>query len=176
MWHAQGDQGKSVWKVKARQVKEHHKKMYPDYSYKPRKPSEKKRRMTKRKAAALQKQLVGSPFALDPDNPMMAQHPLDSSEAGKATFDAMVDQHNSGLVVNYDDLDIYTTSWTPIASAPQVAEANGVIAVDNSVGDGGFPGQFSLDQEYDFATSIAELERQASITFEDLDAELFGFI
>ena len=38
------------WKRKAEEVKVKHAKDHPDYQYQPRKPAEKKRRMTKRKA------------------------------------------------------------------------------------------------------------------------------
>ena len=41
------------WKRKAEEVKVKHAKDHPDYQYQPRKPAEKKRRMTKRKAEDL---------------------------------------------------------------------------------------------------------------------------
>ncbi|KAF2433016.1 hypothetical protein EJ08DRAFT_584699, partial [Tothia fuscella] len=45
-------------------AKEEHMKKYHRYSYQPRKPSEKKRRMTKKKAAPLQSETAVPSFAL----------------------------------------------------------------------------------------------------------------
>jgi hypothetical protein len=52
-WHAEPQEVKDIWHKLADQAKAEHKLKYPDYQYKPRKSSEKKRRMTKKKSAAL---------------------------------------------------------------------------------------------------------------------------
>lgn len=59
MWKNEEEQIKAAWKTKADDVKKEHMQMHPEYTYQPRKPSEKKRRMTKRKAAELQARADG---------------------------------------------------------------------------------------------------------------------
>jgi hypothetical protein len=53
MWRDEFESVKKQWKDKAESVKRQHLRDHPDYQYQPRKPHEKKRRMTKRKAMAL---------------------------------------------------------------------------------------------------------------------------
>ncbi|CAD0086787.1 unnamed protein product [Aureobasidium vineae] len=53
MWRDESEPIKKQWKDKAENVKRQHLRDHPDYQYQPRKPHEKKRRMTKRKAMAL---------------------------------------------------------------------------------------------------------------------------
>ena len=52
-WSREPTEIKARWKAVAEEIKKKHSEMFPDYQYQPRKPSEKKRRMTRRKAAAL---------------------------------------------------------------------------------------------------------------------------
>ena len=52
-WSRESTEVKARWKAVADEIKRKHSEMFPDYQYQPRKPSEKKRRMTRRKAAAL---------------------------------------------------------------------------------------------------------------------------
>lgn len=52
-WSRESAEVKARWKKVADDIKKKHSEMYPDYQYQPRKPSENKRRMTRRKAAAL---------------------------------------------------------------------------------------------------------------------------
>lgn len=52
-WKNEDEQTKDSYKTKAEEAKRKHLQDHPEYQYQPRKPSEKKRRMTKRKAAAL---------------------------------------------------------------------------------------------------------------------------
>lgn len=54
-WSRESAEVKARWKAVADDIKKKHSEMFPDYQYQPRKPSEKKRRMTRRKAAALAK-------------------------------------------------------------------------------------------------------------------------
>nr|QIA15779.1 mating type protein MAT1-2 [Venturia carpophila] len=51
LWKDESEDVKATWKAKADEAKQQHLLQHPDYSYQPRKPSEKKRRMTKRKMA-----------------------------------------------------------------------------------------------------------------------------
>ncbi|OCT48545.1 hypothetical protein CLCR_04128 [Cladophialophora carrionii] len=53
-WKSESEEVKNEWKAKAAQVKKQHALENPGYQYAPRKPSEKKRRMTARKLAKLQ--------------------------------------------------------------------------------------------------------------------------
>jgi len=50
MWKGEPQSVRDDWKRKADEIKSKHEKDHPNYQYQPRKPSEKKRRMTKRKA------------------------------------------------------------------------------------------------------------------------------
>lgn len=51
LWKDESEEAKAIWKAKADEAKQRHLQQHPDYSYQPRKPSEKKRRITKRKMA-----------------------------------------------------------------------------------------------------------------------------
>ncbi|TID16816.1 putative mating type 1-2-1 protein [Venturia nashicola] len=51
LWKDEREEVKAAWKAKADEAKQQHLQQHPDYSYQPRKPSEKKRRMTKSKMA-----------------------------------------------------------------------------------------------------------------------------
>lgn len=51
-WHNESDSVKSVWRLVADKIKRKHAEQNPGYQYAPRKPAEKKRRMTARKVAA----------------------------------------------------------------------------------------------------------------------------
>ncbi|CAD0109790.1 unnamed protein product [Aureobasidium uvarum] len=53
MWRDESEPVKKQWKDQAESVKRQHLRDHPDYQYQPRKPHEKKRRMTKRKTMAL---------------------------------------------------------------------------------------------------------------------------
>lgn len=61
MWRDESESVKKQWKDKAENVKRQHLRDHPDYQYQPRKPHEKKRRMTKRKALALAAQQSTTP-------------------------------------------------------------------------------------------------------------------
>nr|AUZ20788.1 putative mating type 1-2-1 protein [Venturia effusa]AUZ20791.1 putative mating type 1-2-1 protein [Venturia effusa] len=52
LWKNESEDVKATWKAKSEEAKQQHLQQHPDYSYQPRKPSEKKRRMTKRKMAS----------------------------------------------------------------------------------------------------------------------------
>jgi hypothetical protein len=53
-WHGEPQAVKDIWFKKADEAKAEHKRLYPDYVYKPRKSSDKKRRNTKKKEAPAQ--------------------------------------------------------------------------------------------------------------------------
>lgn len=52
MWQAETANARSYFKQLAEEEKEEHLRLHPDYRYQPRKPSEKKRRISKKKAGA----------------------------------------------------------------------------------------------------------------------------
>ena len=52
-WKSEDDAVKALYKRKADDLKKKHMEDHPDYQYQPRKPAEKKRRMTRRKIEAL---------------------------------------------------------------------------------------------------------------------------
>jgi len=54
MWQQETMEVRDYFTEKSEEAKRRHKEEHPDYTYQPRKPSEKKRRMTKKKAAMLQ--------------------------------------------------------------------------------------------------------------------------
>ena len=53
MWNAESEDVRALYKAQSEKLKQEHLRLHPDYSYKPRKPSEKKKRMSKKKAAAM---------------------------------------------------------------------------------------------------------------------------
>lgn len=52
-WKSESNEIRTLYKTRAHKIKLEHSLKYPDYSYQPRKASEKKRRMSKKKLAAL---------------------------------------------------------------------------------------------------------------------------
>ena len=52
-WNSESEEVKNRFKDLANSIKEEHQKNHPNYQYQPRKPSQKKRRSTRRKAVAL---------------------------------------------------------------------------------------------------------------------------
>ena len=87
MWKAESEAVRAEWKTKADRVKVEHALKFPGYTYQPRKPNEKKRRMTKKKTEAvkaLRDLAYGSqvPVTLETDgtnsNPTDATHPIDT--------------------------------------------------------------------------------------------------
>ncbi|PNS19690.1 hypothetical protein CAC42_7534 [Sphaceloma murrayae] len=77
MWKAEPQAVRDQWKLKSEVVKAIHELEYPDYQYQPRKPSEKKRRMTKKKAA----RLASTVGAGDTKSVIDIQSPLANPEA-----------------------------------------------------------------------------------------------
>ena len=55
MWQQESEEVRVNFKAQAEKLKQEHLQLYPDYTYRPRKPAERKKRMTKKKAAALVK-------------------------------------------------------------------------------------------------------------------------
>nr|QOE88723.1 HMG domain-containing [Phyllosticta citriasiana] len=72
MWQEESPEAKELWRERAKLGKEEHHVRFPDYQYRPRKPGEKKRRMTKKKlaeaaaAAANRPSISDEPLTFDP--------------------------------------------------------------------------------------------------------------
>ncbi|KAK7541318.1 hypothetical protein IWX47DRAFT_516340 [Phyllosticta citricarpa] len=72
MWQEESPEAKEFWRERAKLGKEEHHLRFPDYQYRPRKPGEKKRRMTKKKlaeaaaAAANRPSISDEPLTFDP--------------------------------------------------------------------------------------------------------------
>ncbi|KAF2150469.1 hypothetical protein K461DRAFT_295749 [Myriangium duriaei CBS 260.36] len=92
MWQGESHAVKAEWKRAADRMKLQHEKDYPDYHYQPRKSSEKKRRMSKRKASKsnnespavreLQKYILSSPSP-----PALPEVSFDADGIGNVVFD-----------------------------------------------------------------------------------------
>lgn len=101
LWKDESEEVKAIWKGKADKAKQQHLQQHPDYSYQPRKPSEKKRRMTKRKTATTTAAVV---FA--DNNAQQVQTPQQPLPA---------------FALN--SLDLNLTSCNPIAMGANVVDA-----------------------------------------------------
>ena len=89
MWQGETQAVRNEFKVKADIAKHEHQEKYPGYSYKPRKSSEKKRRMTKKKAAALGLDInqLGAPNGANAVNEGAQIDPLQVAELNLAHMD-----------------------------------------------------------------------------------------
>ena len=91
-WNNEDEATKDEWRLKADDFKKQHALIYPNYQYQPRKPSEKKRRVTRRKSGA---------SAVVPDfkqnNAGNLVMTLDDDDLDDATFEAMHHNYNVTL-------------------------------------------------------------------------------
>jgi hypothetical protein len=86
MWTNESAAVRSDYKAKAEKLKQEHLRKYPGYQYQPRKPSEKKRRVSKKKVTALSVNFPLEPvasFKLASHYPQMAG--ADNAQNGAAT-------------------------------------------------------------------------------------------
>ncbi|CAI6335829.1 unnamed protein product [Periconia digitata] len=69
-WRRLAPQEKNEWRERAKEAKEEHKRIYPDYKYNPRKPGQKKKRQSRKQAAAAATTAaqVTEPTAVEPVN------------------------------------------------------------------------------------------------------------
>ena len=137
MWQLENEKVKTTWKTKAEQIKAEHHQKYPNYTYRPRKASEKKRRMTKRKLALLSEmneQIANVDFQdppavfntapiseskvmdflpMKPDNPMARQFDVPTSAADILQLDQDIHMYNTSQgLVEPDGPLISATSFT----------------------------------------------------------------
>lgn len=189
MWHIETEAVKGYWRLKSAQAKEEHMRLYPDYSYQPRKPSEKKRRMTKRKAAAIQAQTFGSAPIAGDQMGMSAQVALpaftfssdDSANmsfnvyqdaTGVQDFGQLVDYHNNSQAVYDHNAALAAAPVTTFefdgAFYPATDLQNFTSGLEFENAD--IPGEPFV---YEEAVRTAEQARQARITEDVLDFDAF---
>lgn len=138
-WKKESESTKARFNAMAKQLKAKHRAEHPDYQYQPRKPSEKKRRMTQRKKAALAEVSHPEPkplFILTPSasdgppatNDLTASVPklprtvggnamieLGGEDLDEQTLTAMLKQYNNALPqVNNQIGNIITQSSPPV--------------------------------------------------------------
>lgn len=83
---------KDEWRRKADEFKKQHAIIYPRYQYQPRKPSEKKRRVTRRKSAMVP--------TFEKNNGGSLVLTLDDDDLDDATFEAIHHDYNASLPAN----------------------------------------------------------------------------
>lgn len=93
-WNNEDEATKDEWRLKADDFKKQHAIIYPSYQYHPRKPSEKKRRVTRRKSEAAA--IVPDFETNNAGNLVMT---LDD-DLDDATFEAMHHNYNTTLPAN----------------------------------------------------------------------------
>lgn len=101
-WTDETNEVKDQYKKAAEEIKEQHLRDHPEYQYRPRKPTEKKRRMTKRKAAAL------------------------AAQSAKENGQEKVVMDKASSSANYSELDLLSTrtrdSMSPLGGANSATE------------------------------------------------------
>ncbi|KAL8990243.1 MAG: hypothetical protein Q9169_008167 [Polycauliona sp. 2 TL-2023] len=106
-WQNEVADVKAQYKSMAENIKKEHLNAHPNYQYQPRKPAEKKRRMTRRKAERLNAQAKSSNNPIDAGAvPAFEETPTgnavftlgDNSVEDDATLMAMVQKHNEDLM------------------------------------------------------------------------------
>lgn len=157
MWRSEPQAVKDEWKRKSEDVKAQHAKSHPDYQYQPRKHSEKKRRMTKRKAEALASAASQSSAIANETTAGFLEMPsFDFSTNGQAasfTFDPA--QENQIELFN-SMLENHNT----LMSAPALPNLNAPAAATS------------------FATAVHQNEYNFDMANDDLglaEAEIFNF-
>ena len=93
-WNNEDEATTAEWRLKADEFKKQHAVIYPWYQYQPRKPSEKKRRVTRRKSGALADSGSTSSAAIVPEFEKNNAGNLvitldDDDDLDDATFEAM---------------------------------------------------------------------------------------
>ncbi|THW84487.1 hypothetical protein D6D15_08826 [Aureobasidium pullulans] len=105
MWRDESEPVKKQWKDQAESVKRQHIRDHPDYQYQPRKPHEKKRRMTKRKAMAL-----------------AAQQVIPSSSASVSTAVPAVSVNTAGTINTFSPVAPTVGPFSSVTSPSQIVD------------------------------------------------------
>nr|QLL26890.1 MAT1-2-1 [Elsinoe australis] len=168
MWKKEPQSVRDEWKRKADFAKIQHEQQHPDYQYQPRKPSEKKRRMTKKKAEKMT--AVGDHNAFDTStstavpsanvpNPLPAPSMTWNDNYDEATFTYDPNRHGlqtiDEFITNYlrttADPLLPTLPWGVVGNAPsaaqqQAAESDFAIDQIEDVEDEIFATQVDFEQ------------------------------
>jgi len=155
MWKAEPQTIKDEWKQKADAVKAQHVRDHPNYQYQPRKPSEKKRRMTKVHARGLSQRPLASiadvaplpAYQLISSSPPPSLQSLEESEMSIPT--CQINTHNDleetfrGFVVDHcaDDskatspmLDVSQDRFAANYLSPEMSKLEaGLLEVENGL-------------------------------------------
>jgi hypothetical protein len=84
MWSNESESVLAEFKAKAERAKKEHQAKHPKYQYQPRKPSEKKRRMTKKKAESISHQVAQAASSVSPASTTLSD--LGTEGGRKATL------------------------------------------------------------------------------------------
>lgn len=102
-WKAESQTVKDEFKALAEQAKEKHLLEHPDYQYRPRKPSEKKRRMTRRKAMAL---VAASPGPSTTADSVVASYPATQASEAVVGHDSPGNEMEYGIAAPAPAMEI----------------------------------------------------------------------
>lgn len=167
-WRSEDTTIKAKYKRQADDLKKRHMEEHPHYQYQPRKPSEKKRRMTRRKAEALSNhddslgsaptQLASAPietpldFEMSPVFPVFGKTPAGNSvitfgsdDFDDKTFETLIKEFNESAVAAHprapvNNMAVYTER-TEEAQEDFTFHQDDVDAIQNSI--------VGLDEELD---------------------------
>ena len=105
MWKALPASQKEEWRARARDAKQEHQRMYPDYKYSPRKPGQKKKRQSRKAArnamsttppphSLLVPSLAPAASTFNPESPLSDRNG-DSSAIKEITGNGMIHDYES---------------------------------------------------------------------------------
>ncbi|KAL8763871.1 MAG: hypothetical protein Q9184_000467 [Pyrenodesmia sp. 2 TL-2023] len=117
-WQSEKDVVKAQFKTMAEEIKKKHLNAHPDYQYQPRKPAEKKRRMTRRKAEKMAAAAITDPTA---EVVLEATPKFEETTTGNAVFtmgDDLVDEDALFAMIDNHNGDIASTNLPLHATAP----------------------------------------------------------
>lgn len=131
-WQNEKDEVKTQFKAMAEEIKKEHLNAHPDYQYQPRKPTEKKRRMTRRKAEKMAAAAPADPVLEAKSEAVPA---FEETATGNAVFTlgddlvdddaliAMMDKHN----------EEFAASGLPFLEAPPALFSENTAEVQDDI-------------------------------------------
>ena len=165
MWNRESAAVRADYKAQAERMKKEHLRKYPGYQYQPRKPSEKKRRMTKKKAAAL---AANAPYELTASAQLASRYPENAEADGEivqnrksgpgfnrraqtATFPLSADALLQVERTNFAARQEYPDSYLPTADVADFGPADTYMAAQRS-------DEFHFEHPQFMATDLSDLE------------------
>ena len=175
-WRSESHTMKEHWKLKAEAIKQQHLRDYPEYSYQPRKPSEKKRRMT-RKISALNTEvspaITSTPSSNEtsPDTSMF-ESPVIATDNAPTHLPEFEKTPGGNLVVNIGDQDMddeafkamleeYNKSLPPLSRQALARAGSGCPVIYNELSE-------EAQNDFNFYNSMVNWE---SVERENAQAE-----